>query len=54
MERKFLEVIKMKGGYYLKQYINGRQFGRGIRTSKKYISSIGIFDFEGRASFSNG
>lgn len=34
------EVIKLNGGYYLKQYIRGKQFGRGFRTTKKYIESI--------------
>ena len=34
------EVIKLSGGYYLKQYIKGKQFGRGFRTTKKYIESI--------------
>lgn len=43
---KVWEVVKMAGGYYLRQYIKGRQFGRGIKTSKKFIESIGIFDFE--------
>jgi hypothetical protein len=43
---KTWEVVKLVGGYYLRQYIKGKQFGRGIRTTKKYIQSIGIFDFE--------
>lgn len=34
------EIIKLSGGYYLKQYIRGKQFGRGFRTSKRYIESI--------------
>ena len=34
------EIIKLNGGYYLKQYIKGKQFGRGFRTTKKYIESI--------------
>lgn len=34
------EVIKLSGGYYLKQYVKGKQFGRGFRTTKKYIESI--------------
>lgn len=43
---KTWEVVKLVGGYYLRQYIKGKQFGRGIRTTKKYIQSIGVFDFE--------
>lgn len=31
------EIIKLNGGYYLKQYIKGKQFGRGFKTSKKWI-----------------
>ena len=45
-ENKIWEVVKLVGGYYLRQYINGKQFGRGIKTTKKFIQSIGIFDFE--------
>ena len=43
---KTWEVVKLIGGYYLRQYIKGNQFGRGLRTTKKYIQSIGIFDFK--------
>ena len=34
------EIIKLSGGYYLKEYIKGKQFGRGFKTSKKYIENI--------------
>jgi len=43
--RKMWEVTKMKGAYYLRQYINGRQYGRGMRTTKKFIHEIGIDNF---------
>lgn len=43
---KTWEVVKMAGGYYLRQYIKGKLFGRGVRTTKKFIENIGIFDFE--------
>lgn len=36
-EKKTWEVVKMNGAYYLRQYINERQFGRGLRTTKKYL-----------------
>ena len=43
--RKTWEVTKMKGAYYLRQYINGRQYGRGLRTTKRFIHEIGIDNF---------
>lgn len=43
---KTWEVVKLVGGYYLRQYVKGQQFGNGLRTTKKFIESIGIFDFE--------
>ena len=39
-DSKSWEIIKLSGGYYLKQYICGKQFGRGIRTTKKFIMHI--------------
>nr|DAF72354.1 MAG TPA: hypothetical protein [Caudoviricetes sp.] len=43
---KTWEVTKLKGGYYLKQFIKGKQFGSGIKTSKKYLKEVGILDFK--------
>ena len=43
---KVWEVIKLSGGYYLRQYVCGEQFGKGLRTTKKFIHSLGILDFE--------
>lgn len=43
---KMWEVVKLRGGYYLRQYIGGRQFGKGIRTTKRFMKDIGIFDFQ--------
>ena len=37
---KIWEVTKLSGGFYLKQFIDGKQFGSGIRTTKKWIESI--------------
>lgn len=37
---KSWEVTKLSGGFYLKQFIDGKQFGSGIRTTKKWIESI--------------
>ncbi len=45
-DNKVWEVAELSGGHYLRQYINGQQFGRGLRTTKKHIQEIGIFDFE--------
>lgn len=43
---KVWEVAKLVGGYYLRQYVCGKQVNRGIRTTKKFIQSIGVFDME--------
>lgn len=45
-ENKVWEEIKLNGGYYLRQYVYDRQIGRGLRTTKNFISDIGIFGFE--------
>ncbi len=39
---KTWEVTKLNGGYYLKQFINGKQFNRGLRTTKKNLEKMGI------------
>lgn len=44
--KKTWEVVKMVGGYYLRQYIDGHQVNAGLRTTKAFITSIGIFEFE--------
>lgn len=31
-EKKVWEVVKLVGGYYLRQYISGQQVGRGMKT----------------------
>lgn len=41
---KTWEVTELNGGYYLKQFISGKQFGRGLRTTKKHLKEIGIFE----------
>lgn len=43
---KTWQVCHLSGGTYLKQFVNGIQQGSGIRCNKKFIKSIGIFDFE--------
>lgn len=43
---KTWEITKLKGGYYLKQFINGEQFGKGLRTTKKNLEKIGIFEMD--------
>ncbi|MGL4864350.1 MAG: hypothetical protein ACRDDH_02980 [Cetobacterium sp.] len=37
---KTWEVTKSSGGFYLKQFMDEKQFGSGIRTTKKWIESI--------------
>lgn len=44
--KKTWEVVKMVGGYYLRQYVYGQQVNTGLRTTKAFIASIGIFEFE--------
>lgn len=44
-EKKGWKIVKLSGGFYLRQYIDGKQYGRGIRTSKRFIESIGIMGF---------
>lgn len=39
-------VCYMKGAMYLKQFIDGKQFGKGLRCTKAQIKQIGIFDFK--------
>ena len=43
---KVWEVVKLEGGYYLRQYVCGKQIGRGLRTTKRFIKSLGILDFK--------
>jgi len=45
-EKKVWEVATLVGGLYLRQYIDGIQQGRGVRTTKKFIRSIGILGFQ--------
>ena len=45
-KNKVWEVAKLARGYYLRQYICGKQWGRGVLTTKKFIQSIGIFELE--------
>lgn len=45
-ENKVWEVVYMRGGMYLRQYISGRQWNKGMRTTKAFIKSIGIFDMQ--------
>ncbi len=45
-KNKVWEVVRVVGGFYLRQYICGQQFGRGLRTTKKFIKELGILEFE--------
>ena len=43
---KTWKVTSMSHGFYLKQFICKKQFGRGLKTSREYIQSIGILDMK--------
>lgn len=45
-ERKIWEVVRLSGGFYLRQYIDGKQYGRGLRTTKRKIAGMGILEFD--------
>lgn len=45
-KNKVWEVAQLVGGYYLRQYVCGQQWGSGLRTTKKFIKSLGILEFE--------
>ena len=45
-KNKVWEVAQLVGGYYLRQYVCGQQWGRGLLTTKKFIKSLGILEFE--------
>ncbi|AYD82454.1 hypothetical protein BRC2024_KCUCJSVR_CDS_0022 [Acinetobacter phage vB_AbaM_KissB] len=44
--RKTWQVNHMKGAKYLKQFIDGVQYGKGIRCNMKFIKQIGIDNFK--------
>lgn len=39
---KVWEVVTLKGGYYLRQYIKGKQFGRGVRVTKTFLQQLNL------------
>lgn len=39
-------VCYMKGAIYLKQFVDGLQFNKGMRCTKAQIKQIGILDFK--------
>ena len=45
-DKKIWEVTELSHGIYLRQYIAGRQFGRGVRTNKTKLKDIGIIEME--------
>lgn len=44
--KKIWEVTELSHGIYLRQYIGGRKFGRGVRTNKAKLKDIGITEME--------
>ena len=43
---KTWEINHISHGFYLKQYIKGKQFGKGVRTTKKWLKEIGLLDMK--------
>lgn len=41
---KTWEVVKLSGGWYLRQYIKGKQFFKGARVTKKFLIDIGLIN----------
>lgn len=42
-EDKVWEVVRLSGdNYYVRQYIKGKQFGRGCRMRKQMINEVGM------------
>ena len=44
--QKTWEVTTMSHSFYLKQFICNKQFGKGLKTTKKYLKSIGILNMK--------
>ncbi len=44
--QKTWEVTTISHGFYLKQFINDKQFGRGLKTSREYLRDVGILDMK--------
>lgn len=38
--KKTWEVVKMVGGYYLRQYVDGQQVNTGLRTTKALLQAL--------------
>ena len=41
-DKKIWEVTNLKDGIYLKQFIAGKQFRRGMRVAKQKLKELGI------------
>lgn len=44
--KKIWEVTELSHRIYLRQYISGRKFGRGVRTNKAKLKDIGITEMK--------
>ena len=44
--KKIWEVTELSHGIYLRQYISGRKFGRGVRTNNANLKDMGIIEME--------
>ena len=45
-DNKIWEVTNIKGGIYLKQFIGGKQFGKGMRVTKQKLKELGIANMQ--------
>lgn len=43
---KTWEIVKMKGAFYIRQYIKGVQTGKGQRVTKAWLKQLNILNFQ--------
>ena len=44
--QKTWEVTSNSHGFYLRQFICNKQFGKALKTTREYIKSIGVLDMK--------
>lgn len=44
--KKTWEVVKMVGGYYLRQYVDGQQVNTGLRTTKALLQALAYLNLK--------
>lgn len=43
---KTWEIAYLSHGYYLREYINRKQYGRGSRVTMSWLKALGLFDMQ--------